>query len=347
MQLPRKEKTVKLTTLLRNPEIKWSVGIYITFVCLATFTGSYIWGMKVGLFAFCMSGISIGIHLFFSIKRYNDLAQLADQLDEILHGNRRQLLREEQEGELSILKNEISKMVIRLQEQAEHLQEEKIFLADSIADISHQIRTPLTSITLVVSLLSEPKVTEERRGQLLRELKQLLKRIDWLINTLLKISKLDAGTIPLKSEKIEMTKLLQKAKEPLEISMELRGIQWNAVIEESMVFQGDFAWTLEAVENILKNCMEHTPEGGEIVVHAVENKIYTELTIEDNGEGVDEEDLPHIFERFYKGKNASKESIGIGLALAKTIMLSQNGTICAERRVEGGTRFILRFYHRW
>ena len=345
--MPRKEKRVKVTTLLRNPEVKWSVGIYICLLCLTTITGSCIWGMKVGLFALCISSISIGIHLFFSIRRYNDLAQLANQLDEILHGSRRQLLREEQEGELSILKNEVSKMVIRLQEQAEHLQKEKVFLANSIADISHQIRTPLTSITLVVSLLSEPKVTEERRRQLLRELKQLLKRIDWLINTLLKISKLDAGTIPLKSEKIKMVHLLEKAKEPLEISMELREIAWKISVDENIAFQADFAWTLEAVENILKNCMEHTPEGGEIVVEAVENKIYTELTIADNGEGVDEEDLPHIFERFYKGKNASKESIGIGLALAKTIMLSQDGTICAERRAEGGTRFILRFYHRW
>lgn len=321
--------------------------LYSGLVCFATILAAFLWNMEVGVYVCGMLLISVGVHLFFSLKRYKDLAQLADQLDEILHGNRRRLLREEQEGELSILKNEISKMVIRLQEQAENLQKEKVFLADSIADISHQIRTPLTSITLVVSLLSETNITEERRCQLLRELKQLLKRIDWLINTLLKISKLDAGTIPLKKEEIEMTRLLQKAKEPLEISMELRGIQWNAVVEEKMVFQGDFAWTLEAVENILKNCMEHTPEGGKIVVHALENKIYTELTIEDDGEGVDKEDLPHIFERFYKGKNAGKDSIGIGLALAKTIMLSQSGTICAERRGEGGTRFILRFYHRW
>lgn len=321
--------------------------LYSGLVCFATIFATFLWNMEVGVYVCGMLLISVGVYLFFSLKRYKDLAQLADQLDEILHGNRRQLLREEREGELSILKNEISKMVIRLQEQAENLQKEKVFLADSIADISHQIRTPLTSITLVVSLLSETNITEERRCQLLRELKQLLKRIDWLINTLLKISKLDAGTIPLKKEEIEMTRLLQKAKEPLEISMELRGIQWNAVVEEKMVFQGDFAWTLEAVENILKNCMEHTPEGGKIVVHALENKIYTELTIEDDGEGVDKEDLPHIFERFYKGKNAGKDSIGIGLALAKTIMLSQSGTICAERRREGGTRFILRFYHRW
>lgn len=330
--------------LLRNPEIKKNIGFYLLSAVIAAIIGTKLGGNRQGILMFLSLCFGCALHVRFSYNRYKEIACLSAQLDEILHGSQVRLISDEKEGELSILKNELAKMTARLQEQTEDLKKEKIFLADSIADISHQIRTPLTSITLVVSLLSEPDLTKERNMELLRELKVLLKRIEWLINTLLKISKLDAGSIQLQKETVSVSQLLKKVQEPLAISMELRGIAWNIEGEEDITFCGDFLWTLEAVENIVKNCMEHTPEGGAITIKAVENNIYTGITIEDTGKGVDKEDLPHIFERFYKGRNAGKESIGIGLALAKTIILSQNGTICAENRKEGGTKFCIRFY---
>lgn len=330
--------------MLRNPEIKKNIVFYLLSAVIAAIIGTKLGGSRQGILMFLSLCFGCALHVSFSYNRYKEIACLSAQLDEILHGSQVRLISDEKEGELSILKNELGKMTARLQEQTEDLKKEKIFLADSIADISHQIRTPLTSITLVVSLLSEPDLTKERNMELLRELKVLLKRIEWLINTLLKISKLDAGSIQLQKETVSVSQLLKKVQEPLAISMELRGITWNIEGEEDITFCGDFSWTLEAVENIVKNCMEHTPEGGVITIRAVENNIYTGITIEDTGKGVDKEDLPHIFERFYKGRNAGKESIGIGLALAKTIILSQNGTIGAENRKEGGTRFCIRFY---
>lgn len=330
--------------LLRNPEIKKSIFIYLSCTTVALVIGTILDSLSLGIVV--GSAISFGciLHLYFCYDRYEEIASLAAQLDEILHGSRICIISDEKEGELSILKNEIGKMTAKLRQQAEELQKEKIFLADSIADISHQLRTPLTSLALIVSFLSEPDIDKERHMELLRELKMLLKRMEWLINTLLKISKLDAETIPFRQENINLKTLLESAYEPLAISMELRNITWKMELEEEVTWKGDFSWTLEAVENIVKNCMEHTPEGGTITAKVVDNHIYLGIMISDTGKGVDKEDLPHIFERFYKGKNAGKESVGIGLALAKMIIVSQNGTIMAKNRAEGGTQFEIRFY---
>lgn len=330
--------------LLRNPEVKKNIFIYLLCAIIAAVIGFVLDGFPLGIAVFLSILFGCILHLCFSYGRYKEIASLASQLDEILHGSQIRMISDEKEGELSILKNEIGKMTARLWQQAVDLEKEKVFLSDSIADISHQIRTPLTSIALISSLLSEPYITKERHMELLRELKILLKRIEWLINTLLKLSKLDAGTIELKKENVNVRELIKKAYEPLAISMELRDIKWEMEVKEDAAFYGDFSWTLEAVGNIVKNCMEHTPEGGTITIKAVDNNIYLGIIIEDTGKGVDKEDLPHIFERFYKGKNAGKDSVGIGLALAKMIVVSQDGTITAENRKEGGTRFEMRFY---
>ena len=233
-------------------------------------------------------------------------------------------------------------MVIRLREQQSQLLADKKYLADSIADISHQIRTPLTSINLLVSFLSEPDITEEKRQKTIRELYELLSRIDWLITTLLKISKLDAGTIQLKREEMTMTALIKQSVEPLLVPIELRGQELQ--VEANGCFVGDANWTSEAIGNIVKNCMEHTSAGGKLCINATENTLYQEIVIEDTGCGIAPEDLPHIFERFYKGKNSGDKSFGVGLALARGIINTQNGTVKAENKKEGGAKFTIRFY---
>lgn len=260
----------------------------------------------------------------------------------ILHEDMHISFEKYEEGELAILESEIQKMVIRLREQQSQLLEDKRYLADSIADISHQIRTPLTSINLLISFLSEPDISEEKRQKTIRELYELLSRIDWLITTLLKISRLDAGTIQLKQETVSMNVLIQQSVEPLLVPIELRGQELQ--IEAQGNFVGDINWTIEAIGNIVKNCMEHTPAGGKLHICAIENTLYREIIIEDTGCGITAEDLPHIFERFYKGKNSSDKSFGIGLALARGIVNSQNGTVKAENKKEGGARFVIRFY---
>ena len=282
------------------------------------------------------------VFCFSTYKRYQRISSLADDIDQVLHGDSSIDFDNYSEGELIILHSEIYKMTIRLREQQQKLMKDKEYLADSLADISHQIRTPLTSINLLVERLSAFGLTDECRHQLTNELYELLDRIDWLITTLLKISKLDAGAVQFNKEMFSLEMLINKSCAPLLIPIELRGQE--LIIRTDGNFYGDPAWTSEAVGNIVKNCMEHTPDGGRIEINAAENALYSEIVIKDNGTGVSAEDLPHIFERFYKGKDSDGKSFGIGLALSRMIIAGQKGTVKAENRKNAGAMFTIRFY---
>ncbi len=276
-------------------------------------------------------------------KRYNAMEQLSTELDEILHDNSRFLITECEEGELAILSSSIRKMTLKLKDQASNLTDEKKVLTDAIADIFHQMRTPLTSMRLSCSMLAEEDLPYEERIRFVRGIKKQLERMQWLVETLLKMSKIEAGTVTFRRERLEAKELVQKACEPLLIPLELRDIRLQITTNDAGL-TGDMDWLAEAVGNIVKNCMEHTPEGGRITINAEENAIYTVMTIEDTGKGFDKNDIAHIFERFYKGKNSGSESVGIGLALCRTIITGLDGTIKAENGKDGGARFEIRFY---
>lgn len=343
--------------LLHNPEIKKGLIVHLILAISAT-TFGWLHDAYTALCLSLFSTLYLLVYYVFTGARYRKLQQLSLELDSMLHNNTPIEFEKYREGELSILESELSKMTLRLSEQAAALTKEKQFLADSMADISHQIRSPLTSSNLILSLLMEQELPMERRRQLLRELTQLLSRIDWLVESMLKLAKMDAGTITFNRTPVSVPQLLRHAAEPLLIPMELREQTLDIIAANQPVshisennntaafpqFLGDFSWTTEAVLNILKNCMEHTPVGGRIQVSYAQNAIYTEIVIEDNGNGFDKDDLPHLFERFYKGKNASEHSAGIGLALARMIVTQQNGTLKAENRPEGGAKFVMKFY---
>ena len=234
-------------------------------------------------------------------------------------------------------------MTVRLREQADRLTEDKVRLTEAIQNMFHQIRTPLTGINLTISLLQEEDLTPERRSRLTRDLSRQSERIRWLVETLLKLSRIDAGTAVFLPEAIPAEELIEAAAAPFRIPMELRD-QTLRVRADDAVFAVDPAWTAEAVSNLLKNCMEHTPPGGTIEVEARETALFSELVVTDSGPGFDPADVPHLFERFYKGKNATPESVGIGLALARSVAAAQNGTIAAANAPSGGARFTIRFY---
>ena len=338
---------------LRNSEVRYQILLSLLLSVLLAAGGCLVstaWGLCLLTGALLLTGVWV----WFTRQRYLRLEGLAREADRILHGERNLDLGQYQEGELSILANELQKMVLRLVEQSDRLMREKGNLSDSLADISHQLRTPLTSLHLLFSRLSGEEDAVARR-RLSYEGVQLLNRIDWLVNALLKISRIDAGTAVFTRERVDAGALLDQALEPLRIPMELRE---QTVIREDRAdaevtgkeeswkpgFLGDPAWSAEALGNILKNCMEHTPQGGKIWIRALENRLYTEFVIEDNGAGISREDLPHLFERFYKGADSPDSSVGIGLALARMIIREQNGTVKAENRLEGGARFVVRFY---
>ncbi len=326
----------------KNKEIMKSLVLQIilsaAFVTLSFVMG----GVKFGIFTLVVCVSFVLVYFFTMHGRYRKIAELSEDIDRILHGDNSVSLENYSEGELGILQSEIYKMTVRLREQSNNLKKEKIYLADSIADISHQLRTPLTSINLLVSLLSEEDISTERRQKLTHELYELLSRIDRLIIVLLKISKLDAGTVSFKKETMTMSELMEKSLSPLLVPLEVRNQSLDISAEGN--FYGDSLWMGEALLNIVKNCMEHTEEGGTIRINASENALFSEIIIADNGEGISKEDLPHIFERFYKGANSSDKSFGIGLNLARMIITSQNGTVKAENGEEKGAVFTIRFY---
>ena len=285
-----------------------------------------------------------GIYVYKMRKYKKSLRRLSGEMDRILHGSGELVLGSYEEGEISILRDEIYKMTVRLREQSETLTEDKEALADSLADISHQIRTPLTTLNLMTARMMQEGDDPEQRKRILREMNRMLERIEWLITALLKISKLDAGAICLEPADISMEGFLKKVMEPFEIQMDLRDQRCRIEGAEGMTFTADEAWTLEAVRNVVKNSLEYTPDGKALEISCVNNPLYTEISVCDSGPGIDPADLPHLFDRFYKGKNAGSSSFGIGLALAQSIMSRQNGVIRAENRKEGGSRFRIRFY---
>jgi signal transduction histidine kinase len=327
----------------RNPEIKLSLKIYFFLTLLATCVGLFL-DVSCFILVLFICMIFTFTHLLFSYKRYKGIAKLGLEIDRVLHNKDSIELSEYSEGELAILQNQILKLTVKLREQAYALKQDKIYLADSIADISHQIRTPLTSINIILSILSQSRISEERRQEYIKELEKLILRIDWLISALLKIAKLDAGTARFQRETVNVSQLLKKATSTIAVQMELKNQQLQVRLNGDEKYVGDIFWSAEAIENILKNCMEHTQNGGIISISASENVLYTEIIISDNGCGIAKKDLPNIFERFYKGNNSTYSSFGIGLALARMIIINQNGTIKAENAQNGGARFIIRFY---
>ncbi len=331
-------------SFLRNDEIKKQIIIYIILNIIAFLGAMFIniiCSLYVVLFCFIVEIIS----LYFTKKRYNDISELTYKIDKILHNNDYTNFDVNKEGELAVLNSEIYKMTVRLREQAERLLKEKIYLKDYMADISHQIRTPMTSMKIMLTRLSKQDLTDKEQFELTKEINKLLSRIEWLITALLEVAQLESDTVELKRERINITEVINEALEPLKIQAEIKNITVKLKIEDSENYRGDHYWQVEAISNILKNCIEHSENGGTIEVTSKENPIYTEIQIKDNGSGICEEDLPHLFERFYKGRNRSNESIGIGLYLTKMIITKQNGVITAKNRESKGAEFNIKFYN--
>jgi signal transduction histidine kinase len=281
---------------------------------------------------------------FFTLTRYKRISELSDYLTRIHNGDYHLDVRDYQEGELSILKSEIYKVTLRLVEQNELLLNDKRYLADALSDIAHQLKTPLTSMSVMADLLSSGSLPEEKKIEFTHNIDRQVERMRWLVTSLLKMSKLDAQAVQFKEEVVSIKKLINSSLEPLLIPIDLKNI--NVVVngDESADYIGDYSWSTEAVTNIIKNCIEHTQENGTIQIEYTKNNIYSQISIKDNGEGIDDSDIDHIFERFYRGKNSSSDSVGVGLALAKQIIKRQNGSIHVLSTMGKGTTFIIKIY---
>lgn len=252
-----------------------------------------------------------------------------------------------EEGQLGVLQSEIYKMVNLLDEETKKSKRQNHYLADMLSDISHQIKTPLAGITLMTDLLKDPELPEEKREEFVEKIDRQTEKITWLVRNLLTLAQLEADMLKLKKEIVSARELVETAIGPLNILAELKGVELKTSLPEGTALTCDKAWTAEALSNVIKNCIEHvSAEAGKHVwISVTENNFAVTFTIQDDGPGIPAEELPHIFERFYKGKNSSKNSVGIGLSMARQLFLQQNGTIEAAIEAGKGTTFRIRFYN--
>ena len=288
--------------------------------------------------------VSLRIYLIYVITQEKKIAEINEYIKQINNKNYILKIEENDNGELSKLRNELYKTTVLLKETAEISEKEKENLSTAIADISHQLKTPLTSIRIMLdNIQDDPDMEKEVREDFLIEIS---KQIDWissLVVALLKIAKFDAGTIKMENNEINAKNLIDNIVSNLAILMELKNIEIITNVDEKATFIADYKWQQEALTNILKNAIEHSKHNSRIYITVENTNLFLKIIIKDEGSGIDKEDLKHIFQRFYKTKNSSENSIGIGLPLAKAIIEQSNGYIKVETKYGEGTSFEVKY----
>ena len=313
-------------------------------------------------YAFFMTiNIGVGIILIIAVaiifmsyqkSQNKKIKEITKYIEEINNKNYTLDIKDNDEDELSILKNELYKITVMLKEQAENSKNDKLGLKKSLEDISHQLKTPLTSITIMLdNILDNPDMEVNTRNEFIKDINREISNINFFVQTLLKLSKFDADTIVFNSRTEKLEDIIEESIKNVLPICDLKNIDIVVSKERGETKDAqqepevkcDLKWQVEAVTNILKNSVEHSKTNGKICVMFGKNNMYSEIIIKDEGIGIDKQDLKHIFERFYKGKNSSKDSVGIGLALAKTIVEKDNGYITVESEINKGTSFYIRY----
>ncbi len=290
--------------------------------------------------------VLISIFLKYNHSKDKKLKEITKYIEEINNKNYKLDIEDNTEDELSILKNEIYKTTIMLKEVAENSMKDKTCLKDSLSDISHQLKTPLTSIIIMLdNILDNPNMDDATKNEFIKDIKREIVNINFLVESLLKISKLDASSVTFINKYEYIEDIINESIKNVSTLCDLKNIDIKTDIDKNIKLFCDFKWQVEAITNILKNCVEHSSSNSKVIIKASKNKTYAKIEIIDNGGGIYKEDLPHIFERFYKGKNSSSESVGIGLALSKSIIEKNNGYIDVESEVGKGTKFLIKYFN--
>lgn len=291
------------------------------------------------------TSVALTVVFYFYLKyRQTEIDKITKYVERV--SNKKYILDidENTEDELSSLKNELYKITVMLKEEADNSEKQKEALTTSISDISHQLKTPLTSILIMLDNLSESdNMDKQTRDKFIAEISRQIENMNWLVISLLKLSRLDAGVVEFEREKINANKLVKEVISNLEIMAELKNVGFEIEANKDCYFTGDYNWNKEAIQNIAKNAIEHTKINTKVRIKIEENSVYTSITIRDEGNGIKEEDLKHIFDRFYKSENSSENSFGIGLSLSKSIIEKQNGYIQVETKEAEGTAFKVKY----
>ena len=331
--------------LLRNPEVR------LTLLALIAAAGLSLGALAL-LMKYCSDAVvlwavggafalSIVIFLVASALHARKVRAFTLKAERNLHGSRELQFDEFKEGDFAVLQDVVQSMAMAHALQEEQLTNEKGLLKQSLADLTHQMKTPLQSLTLTAVQLLEEDVPPASRKRAARKIIDTTERFSELVKTLLKLSRLDAEAVTFRQDTFTAAELIDLACEDLEIPMELREIELVRNIPD-ITMRSDIQWLAQAVMNIVKNCMEHTPAGGSVMIDVTDSAVATEIVIRDTGPGISEDDLPHLFERFYRGKDAGPNSVGIGLAFTNQVVRALGGTVKAQNRPEGGAMFTVR-----
>lgn len=304
--------------------------------------------IKIEIILLITTSVSLLIvFILYERKQDKEIDKITKYLEAINDKNYTLKIDENSEEELSILKNELYKVTVMLRENASNTLKDKINLKRALEDISHQLKTPLTSILIILdNLIDNPEMDYQTRVEFLHDLKRETTRIQSLIQSILKLSKFDSNTVQFIKQDIYLKQIIDEAIKNTGSLADLKNIKINVEGNKKIKLNCDLLWQIEAITNILKNCIEHSKENTQIDIKYNNNSVYSYITITDYGEGISKEDLPHIFERFYRGKNSSNESIGIGLSLSKTIIESNNGIVSVESNSDK-TTFIIKYFKLW
>ncbi len=334
--------------LLRNPEVRFTLlaEIFAGAACLCVLAllikkGVPLWGILLASVAAMV--LFIAIYLIIASFHAKKVRAFTLKAERSLHGGREMQFDEFKEGDFAVLQNVIQGMALAHYRQEEQLEKEKGMLKQSLTDISHQIKTPLQSLTLEAQQLLDDDISAADRKRGVCKILDMTKHVDQLVKTLLKMARMEAGVITYRSDEFSAAELLESVYEPLELSMELREITLVRTGDLDALLHSSRLWLTEALLNIVKNCMEHTPPGGKIFIDVTDNAVATQFVIRDTGPGIAPEDLPHIFERFHSGKNADENSVGIGLAFSKMLIDNLGGTFKPpQNHPDGGAMFTVR-----
>lgn len=293
--------------------------------------------------------VLLGLFLFYLRGRKKQVCVLENYMDCVVNGVYDLQISDNSEDELSNLQNEMYKVTIMLRERAKQYKEQKVSLAESVEDISHQLKTPLTSATILLdNLLDNPDMPLPLREKFTKEVARQVQGMNWMILSMLKLSRLDAGVVEMKQETIDLWQLLEEVMQNLEVLAEVKQITFRVPSKESLAhctIQGDYKWNREAVQNIVKNGIEHSNEQGTVDIQVDQNQVYTAIRVTNYGETIPPETQKLIFERHFSDSDSGENSMGIGIPLAKAILEKQNGYLAVESE-NGVTTFILK-YKKW
>lgn len=298
--------------------------------------------VNIAIIALC-AGSVVSVFVIYLINRKKKINYLDNYLQKVSNGKYYTELEKESEDELNRLKDSLYKITVMLKEDSESKRLQNEAILNSVANISHQLKTPLTSIQILLdNIIESTDMNENTRKKFTLEILRQVKGMNFLILALLKLSRLDAGVVEFENKEINLKNLVEDIVSDLDVVIDIKQINLIKNIKD-VTITGDYNWNKEAILNIIKNAVEHTQEGKNVYIDIDENDVYSKITVTDEGNGIDEKDLKHIFEKFYKATDSDPNSFGIGLALSKSIIEKQNGYISVDSKIGEGTTFIIKY----